>query len=475
MSKHPADGERSAASGYRAQYLVGASIILNMLEKGDLEWIRIADPEIGRVDDLQVGTTARVDGYQVKWQQYPGAITLHDITKVNGSTPALFTQLADGWKRLKENYPTNRVVVHLVTNQLASNSTTASMPNNSSPPSPYHFAGFVEQAWKPAQRKGEVVFEGQWEPVWREIQTVTELSVEDFKEFVLDCRLDFQTQKPAEREDITSIVDLLFSTAASPERVVSLTRVEMINRLGWERRFSTWNIHEFPEPQYAYQPIQNTISNLLTSLEELPGGYIGVFGSPGSGKSTLLTQTLRKMPVRLIRYYAYVPDAQDPSVLRGEAISFLNDVTLKLTQAGFRGAGTRDFTNRANLLQLLTEQLSMLGEEYQQNGEKTIFLIDGLDHIDREQHPERSLLKDLPIPSEIPNGVYIVLGSQTDELPDLRQPIYDELNKEHRRIEMGKFSPGDTRAIASVAIPDLNEDENKVIYELSNGHPLALI
>lgn len=475
VSKRPADGERSAASGYRAQYMIGASLILNVLEKGDLEWIRIADPEIGRIDDLQVGTTARVDGYQVKWEQYPGAITLHDITKEYGATPAIFTQLADGWTRLKEIYPANRVVVHLVTNQYASKSTTASLPNNPSPPSSYHFAGFIEQAWKPAQRKGEVVFEGQWEPVWREIQTVTELSVEDFKEFVLDCRLNFQTQKPDEREDITSIVDLLFATAASPERVVSLTRNEMINRLGWERKFSTWNIHEFPEPQYTYQPIRDTVNKLLTSLEELPGGYIGVFGSPGSGKSTLLTQTLRKMPVRLIRYYAYVPDAQDPSAIRGESISYLNDVTLKLIQAGITGGGTRDSTNRANLLHYLSEQFSILGEKFQENGEKTILLVDGLDHIDREQHPERSLLNDLPIPSEIPNGVYIVLGSQTDELPDLRQPIRDELSKEHRRIEMGKFSPGDTRAIASVAIPDLNDEENKIIYELSAGHPLAVI
>lgn len=475
MSKRPADGERNAISGYRAQYLVGASIILKVLEKGDLEWIRVADPDIGRVDDLQIGTTARVDGYQVKWEQYPRAITLNDITKGNDTAPALLMQLADGWKKLKHNYPANRVVVHLVTNQYASSSTRAHMPENLSPPSPYHFSGFIEQAWKPAQRKRRVVFEGGWEPVWREIQSVTGLSLEEFNTFVLDCHLDFQTKEPEMSEKIDPIVDLLIATAASPERVVELTVMELINRLGWERRFSTWNVHEFPEPKYTYQPIEKTINSLLKSLEELPGGYIGVFGSPGSGKSTLLTQTLRTMPVRLVRYYAYVPEAQDPSALRGEAISFLNDVTYKLTKAGISGAGTRDSTNRVSLLQFFSEQFRILGDKYQENGEKTILLIDGLDHIDREQHPERSLLNDLPLPNEIPNGVYIVLGSQTDQMPNLRPPIYDELKKEHRRIEMGKFSLEDTRTISSGAIPDLNEEENKIIYELSNGHPLALI
>ena len=80
MSQKPADGERSAASGYRAQYQVGASIVLDALESGDLEWIRVADPNIGRVDDLQIATTARVDAYQVKWEQYPGAITYNAVT-----------------------------------------------------------------------------------------------------------------------------------------------------------------------------------------------------------------------------------------------------------------------------------------------------------------------------------------------------------------------------------------------------------
>ena len=397
------------------------------------------------------------------------------VNKEKDTSPPLFAQLADGWRRLKELYPTQRLVVHLVTNQYPSSSTGGIMPEDTSPPSPYHFAAFIEQAWKPVQTKGKIEFSGSWEPVWKEIQGITKLSLEDFKQFVRDCSLDFQTSIPDETEDIILISNLLFSTAASPERIIELTRGELVSRLGWRQRYTTWNTHEFPEPKYIYRPIKNSVDKLMSRLDELKGGYIGVFGPPGSGKSTLLTQTLRTLPARLIRYYAYVPDSQDPSAVRGESINFLHDVTLKLTRAGFRGEKTRHPPNRIEMLNLFSEQINALGAEYQDKKEKTVFLIDGLDHIDREQHPNRSLLHDLPLPQEIPDGVYIILGSQTDELNDLPPRARQELKAGDRRIEMGKFSPTDIRTIASVAIPDLCEEEYQKLFETSDGHPLSLI
>ena len=64
---------------------------------------------------------------------------------------------------------------------------------------------------------------------------------------------------------------------------------------------------------------------------------------------------------------------------------------------------------RLQLIEIFNGQMKKLGKEYKEKGEKTLILIDGLDHIAREQHPERSLLCDLPQPNEIPDGVYIIL------------------------------------------------------------------
>ena len=74
---HPAEGERNAIVGYDGQYRVSASLILEGLLNAQLDWVRIADPEAGQVDDLQIGSQGRVDAYQVKWSVKGGAMKDH--------------------------------------------------------------------------------------------------------------------------------------------------------------------------------------------------------------------------------------------------------------------------------------------------------------------------------------------------------------------------------------------------------------
>ncbi|MGB9133454.1 MAG: hypothetical protein WCB90_12740, partial [Methanosarcina sp.] len=67
MVKIPAEGERAAICGYNSQYRISASLILLRLQERNLDWIRIADLEGGRLDDFQIGNNYRVDAYQIKW------------------------------------------------------------------------------------------------------------------------------------------------------------------------------------------------------------------------------------------------------------------------------------------------------------------------------------------------------------------------------------------------------------------------
>lgn len=467
------DGERAAASGYRNQYGVGAALVLNALRKHDFEWVRIADPEAGRVDDLQIARTARLDAYQVKWQQYPGTLTLNDLVRSRQATPPLIAQLADGWSRLRTRHPNRRIVVHLVTDAFASTSIGV-LPEGRSSPTPYHFAAFVEQAWKLAKNAGQVSYDGEWGAVWRELQAFSGLDKEIFSSFVHDCALDLRTPASPEDEDHRVLADLLFSIAAAPERIVELDRTELLDRLGWRRRYEYRNPHEFDIPRF-YRPIASTVSELSKRVDGLRGGYIGVVGPPGAGKSTLLTRTLRSLPIRLVRYYAYVPGAQDPNV-RGESVNFLHDITLRLEEAGFdRGRRRPVPSDRLALLEKLHEQLQALGVDYEATGQKTVILVDGLDHIAREQRPERSLLADLPLPEQIPEGVYVVLGSQTTNLDYLPLSVHREVERPDRRVDMGRLSPADVGAIAAEVVPELDEKGRRRLFELSAGHPLALI
>ena len=469
MSK-PGTGERAAASGLRNQYGVGASLVVDALQERDLQWIRVADPEAGRVDDFQIATTGRLDAYQIKWEQYPGTLTLNEFTQ--GSSPPLVKQLADGWKQLQETHPNRRVVVHLLTNAYASES-TGILPDTPKPPSPYHFAAFIEQAWQPAQRDGDLDYDGKWNAVWSSLLESSGLEEEVFSQFIQDCKLNLRTPAPSEDVEHREITDLLFKTAAGSERTVEIGCDELLDRLGWSQRYEYRNVHEFEVPRF-YQPIESTVEDLIDRLEKLPSGYVAVVGSPGSGKSTLLTRTLRSLSVRLVRYYAYVPDARDPT--RGESTSFLHDVTLRLDRAGFGKSGPRsEPSNRRELLKKLHRQLQRLGRNYKESGEPTVILVDGLDHIPREQHPERSLLKDLPHPNQIPEGVYFVLGSQTTNLDSFIPGVQRELKDLDRRVEMGRLSPADVNNIIKETVPELAEEERSKLFDLSAGHPLALI
>jgi len=178
---------------------------------------------------------------------------------------------------------------------------------------------------------------------------------------------------------------------------------------------------------------------------------------------------------RVIRYYAYVPEAQDPSILRGESLNFFHDVTLSIQRLGIGGQKQPDPTDRLGLIRLFYEQLQELGQDYARQGTRTLLLIDGLDHIEREQNPERSLLADLPLPGAIPSGVYVVIGSQTVELTQLPLAIRQALVQDDRRIEVGKLALADVQMITETILPALGSDMGRQIYELSDGHPLALV
>lgn len=485
----PAEGERRAIGGYFPQYRVSAALILRALRDDTLQWVRVADPEAGRVDDLQLGSESRVDALQVKWSQYPRSFTWRNLTGSSDDTPALIAQLADGWRRLRSLHSGARVVVHLVTNNFPS--TGDQLPAGDPRPASNHFAAFIEQAWNRVREKRPASAEdvpAEWRAAWDSLQGASGLRPDEFFFFVQDCELEFGYHLPAYNgttspdelaiaSDLSHLTYKLFETVADPARVIHLTRPDLLARLGWLERFEFRSQHEFPVDESLYEPIVASAGQLEEALGRLAGGYVGVFGSPGSGKSTLLTQTFRYRVGRVVRYYAFVPNVLDPFG-RGESVNFLHDVVLAIERAGFRVGASASALERGHLRERFYRQLQLLHQNWVETGTKTTIMIDGLDHIAREQHPERSLLRDLPPPEQVPDGVFIVLGSQTDELTDLPDGVQHAVRQPERRIEMQPLSRGAvfriTELVTEHTVP-VTEQQKERIYELSAGHPLALV
>jgi hypothetical protein len=481
----PAEGERAAIGGYYPQYLVSADLILRRLDEGRLEWVRLADPEAGRLDDFQIGTPNRVDAYQFKWSTHAGTFTYSDLVREAREEgvvrPSLIAQLSDGWKRLRAVHRDRRVVVHLTTNDIPSPN-TVTLPVGDPEPERRTFAVFLADGWGPA-RRGENV--GVWLPALEELRRLTGLTAEQFAAFSRDCELEFATSLPCQSSETRQaalrwqqLQALLgFLQQSVQRRVVELSTDQLLGSLGWVSHYASRFRHEFPDPATPYMPISASVSQFDGRLASLRGGYLAVVGPPGSGKSTLLTKALRRpRPERVIRYYAYVPDAQNPAASRGESENFLHDVCLALHHAGI----TTDDSHLAPELNLLLDrlhrQLALLGDDYRKTGRKTVILIDGLDHIDRELRPSRSLLTDLPRPDQVPDGVFFVLGSQTDRLTGVSERIRHALDADGRRIAIERLDRGSVHEIVRRSgLPvQLSSGQMDRVFDLSDGHPLAL-
>lgn len=477
----PAAGERRAIVGYHGQYAVGAHLVAQALEARTLDWIRVADPEAGRVDDLQLGSPGRLDAYQIKWSQYPGHLTFSALTASSGDDQSLVRQLADGWTRLKTAHPDRRVVVHLITNETPSPSVAANLPVTDPGPQPPHFAAFLAQAWKPCHESPFNSVPGAWCPAWDVLREASRLDADVFEAFVADCELDLGWQlpragasaTPEERqanEDIDHIEQSLFATVADPARPVQLSREQLLERLGWQGRFRAGRYHDFPMPR-IYEPVQETVGELGLALDQLTGGYLALLGSPGSGKSTLLTHVLRMRRERVIRYYAFVPDYRDTS--RAESASFLSDLVVTIENAGFRPGGRPSQPDAAALVPVLQKQLQMLHEDYESQGRRTIILVDGLDHVPR-LNPHRPFLRDLPFP--VPDGVVVLVGSQTDGLQDLPSGVRSEIQHAGRSIVMQALSMSAVDRVLAQSGLDahLSGEQRAKVHQLCSGHPLAL-
>ena len=480
----PAEGERRAITGYYPQYRVAAALILRALREENLESIRVADPEAGRVDDVQIASRGRLDAFQVKWSRHGDPpVTFRELTKDDDSTPSLVAQLADGWKKLRGMNSGTHVVVHLISNRRPS-------VHDRLPGGTRHFAAFVQEVWNVAHREtglGPWVPPSEWSTAWGALHAASRLSAPEFVEFVKDCELEFGYELPRASSpqtsdgeiftgDLKQLTEVLFGTVFDPAQIIVLSRDALLARVGWRDRVDFRSRHEFPLDEVRYEPITATVTELHAALDTLAGGYLGLLGSPGSGKSSLLTHTVRSRSERVIRYYAYVPDAQDPLQSRGEATSFLHDLILALERSGFRVGESLSRFDRDQLLNRLQAQLRLLHKDWQATGRKTVIAVDGLDHVARELRPHHSLLRDLPLPAQIPPGVVIVLGSQTDQLEDLPSAIQGAIREPGRRLEMQPLGRDAVyRIVGRAGLPiGLDATQTERVYQVSSGHPLAL-
>jgi len=478
MSEEPisASGERAAMGGYLPQFDEFAWFVyLNLINK-KLEWIRIADPKAKKLDDIQFSTHSEIHAYQVKW-----TIAYANITFVNFKE--LLPLITSSWENLKSANPCKEIKPHLITNKPASVHDAVKDGDTKIG----SFSDFLSEAW--AKIKSNQLVDDKWKPILEDLRKETNLNLSEFEDFI-SCfdfqhsyqKKDFEVKKTPyskEDEDLVRLTRFLWEEAGGTDRKINFSRQMIIQRLGWSDRFKTIFNHELIVDKQRYQPIQSTINSLNSKLSAHKGGYIFLQGGPGSGKSTLLSEWSRNIESRVIKYYAF--DFRNLSSLiypeRGKSSMLYFDLVFQLKEKGFYKKNILPYNDSIFLKKVFEEQLRELGEDFIMNSKKTILIIDGLDHIPREYKIiSDSFLKELPPPKSLPNGVFIILGSQSYELEDLQQEVKSEFNSGNRTIQIDSLKKEDVYKFIDNfdSSIELNTSQRLQIFEKSQGHPLYL-
>ncbi|RWN97948.1 ATP-binding protein [Mesorhizobium sp.] len=471
QNKAPSTGETTAITGYWKQYEYSASVLFRLMQDGALEAISIAEPAAGIFDDLVLHAEGRVVATQVKSEKSATYVSLG--TELKG---ALIAEMAASWLAMKERFQTGSVHLRYIFAGLFSTSDTALA--NANAEGARHSAAFADFISR-AELDDDAIANTIWSDALADLRTRAGLDQSAFLEFLQHLELKDERAlqanaianfDPADRTKVAAIQNLLPALIRASNAGQKYTEQELIEKLGWRSRLSRHNVHVFPVPP-DYQENEATEQKLLDLITHTTQGYIALIGPPGTGKSTLLQRGLFSTPTYSIsRYLAFHP-GQRHGLGRAEAGEFLNDIIAELRSQGLYAS---KFSND-NLSGLRTEfakQLEAASVRYAESGRKTLIVIDGLDHVPREENPEVSFLAELPAAAVIPDGVLIVLGTQRIELPGLQATIIQQAKEGDRTVTIEPLSKAAVFALADAAnLPTFVDRE--VLFEKCGGHPLT--
>lgn len=469
-TKAPADGERRARRGYVHQDRSSARLIYAALLDRTLQWIGLADRNAGSVDDLVLGLSDCVVAHQFKRAARPKGVGLKALLLGPG---AEIKRLADSFIDLRQQFPGIPIRIRYLSNDFPS-------PNDKLVPrtSKSSTADFVDVIASTSKRSLAEWRRTKWAPLIDQLLEASKLTETDFELFWSSLELvlgaaalgAFEPSQDQECEKQIEELSRALSTLVVDHDQDRWTREELLEVLNWPDRYAQHYIHSFPVGKYV-QRNEETEADLNAKIAVHTKGYVSLIGPPGVGKSTLLQSELHDgAGIHLLRYLAFIPGrAQGQG--RGEADSFYHDISSQFAGLGLRPPRVKEDSTgaRREAFEVLLEKA---GEDFRKRGRRYIIVLDGLDHIPREECPDRSLLKALPLPQSLPEGVLFVLGTQRLDLKDIPPSVVEEANDEDRRVYV---SPLPERAVAAMAnamgLPI--EISRAEIYAITRGHPLV--
>ncbi len=466
----PGTGERSARRGLVHQDRFSARVIYDRIDDPAVLWFGLADRQAGKFDDFVVACRDSIVAHQFKKSAAPKPIGLTAL--LLGRNPAI-AELAASYVDLRRQFPDKPLRLRYLDNSPASQNDQLvdGVAGTTTGAFLADLANHPEWATADWSRS-------RWAALHSELQAASGLPCAEFDEFwrsldivlgdaalpVLDPGED--EGRSAQIEELAAKLSAIIDDDAGRDR---WTPSEMLQALGW--RLRSGRQHRFPLASHV-QRNRATEHAVDAALASVDSGYVALVGTPGSGKSTFLEREVRSSPGRVdvVRYLAFVPrEAQGQG--RGETPSFLFDVNRQLRDIGLSSPRKRD-VDRTEALDSFGALVAEAGRRFAASGRRVDVVVDGLDHVPREEHPADSFLAVLPLPPTIPRGVRFILGTQRLEDLGLRPAVVEQAGSQGRRVLIAPLTePAVVSLCDRLGLP--SDVDRKEVFAAGRGHPLV--
>lgn len=427
--------------------------------------------EAGSLDDVVVVMPNCVDAYQVKHAVSENAVYIADDFS-NKDSVVFFEKFAKSWKKLATDFPDRQLRLHLRSNRAMD----------------VQLAGIVTEEGLFAEKFRENRYRNEKRKLRAAILESTGLPEDEFQQFLRAFHFDLKQPSWLQLEQHIQAELLDHKLGVSDRRVfAALKRLVEHHAIESTEPITPQIIDTFlREIQTRYLLPQSffvdkerfvkppTLDDQLDEkLRTAHGEYVVVTGPPGSGKSTALTEYCNALEANshdrfiVVRYYCFVRVHDNRQRLRVEAKSLRVNLLTELQRSFPTVLDDRRFDFSENRFY---EALEAVGSHCEQDQKKLVVLLDGLDHVERDDEVRDSIIAALP--ANLPQSVVILIGTQ--EL-NRWTPLALKHGREKRHIEMPLFSWDATRTYVvdrcNILIPD---ETVRTVFEKSAGLPLFL-
>jgi len=433
--------------------------------------ILIEYKKAGSFDDVVVVRTNSIDAYQIKHAVSENGVYVEDDFTDKDSV-VFFEKFTSSWKKLSTDFPDHCLTVHLRSNR-SLDAQLVEVVNDE---------GFFDEMFR----------ENRYRKEKRQLRSAifesTGLSEDEFKQFLCSFHFDLKQPSWLQLEKYIQGELLDHKLGVSDRRVFSdLKRLVEHHAIESAEPITPKIIDAFlRKTQNRYLLSQSFVTDkkrfvnpptLTDQLDEqlrtADADYVVVTGPPGSGKSTALTEYCDAIEENLksrftvVRYYCFVRVEDNQQRLRVEANSLRVNLLTELQRSFPNVLDERRFDFSESRFY---EALEAVGNHCGKNQKKLVVLLDGLDHVERDDEVRDSVITALP--SELPQNVVILIGTQ--EL-NRWTPLALKKGREKRHVEMPLFSPAETRTyVVDRCGVSVTDETLQQVFEKSAGLPLYL-